>query len=279
MSVVSVAVLIACHKDFDYVLKMCEFFSGIPGFTCFVHVDKKVNPANIEWPENVVLIIGNNSVDVQWGHFTQVQACLKLLSIASNTGFDYYWYMSGQDIPVKSQDVIYDFFARNSKDSYMDVEPSRFYRKRNLVYYPDFSLGYGVIKKSLRAFFYFVSFLPFIKRSVSKNFFHGSQWFCLHNSLVVALLNSEHLAGYQSFFKNSFCSDESFFQTIIKNEFPDFPIKNNLTYMDWSLGLPHPKTLTFADIKKIEMSDKLIARKVDQVVDKEIISYFMKNTI
>jgi hypothetical protein len=277
MAVVNVAVLIACHKDFDYVVKVCDFFNGIPGFTCFVHVDKKATLPAFEWPDYVHLISGDTAIDVVWGNFTQVQACFKLLSTASNYSFDYYWYMSGQDIPIKSKSVIYNFFASSSNVSYIDVEPSRFFRKRNLVYYPDFSLGYGFNKKIWRTFFYILSYIPFMKRTFHKKIFHGSQWFCLHSSLVSALLSSENLMIYQEFFKNSFCADESFFQTFVKNEFPDFPIKNNLTYMDWSLGLPHPRTLSISDIEEIKSSDKLVARKVDSAVDREIISYFLQS--
>ena len=48
-------------------------------------------------------------------------------------------------------------------------------------------------------------------------------------------------------------------------------INNNLRYIDWSEGNNSPKTLSIKDINQILKSDKLIARKFDIDIDKEIL--------
>lgn len=73
-------------------------------------------------------------------------------------------------------------------------------------------------------------------------------------------------------FKYTACPDEYFFQIIIMNsEYKDSVVNNNLRYIDWSEGNNSPKIISIQDINQILKSDKLIARKFDIDIDKEIL--------
>lgn len=266
-----VAVIIACHKDFEQVSRLCEFFSEIQGFKCFVHIDKKATVDFFNWPAGVSVISGKDSINVKWGHISQVESCLLMLGICFKEDFDYYWYMSGQDLPIKKPNQILSFFENKKGFSFLDASDSNFYRKRNLVYYPEVVIGAGNVRKFLRGMLYFVSFIPGFSRSSNKIFKHGSQWFCLHKDLLKEILHSEVTKEYLKFYRNSFCSDESFFQTLCANEFADFKIDDYLTYIDWSNRLPNPKTLTMLDFADVISSEKLLARKFDCSVDSIVI--------
>jgi hypothetical protein len=60
------------------------------------------------------------------------------------------------------------------------------------------------------------------------------------------------------------CSDETFFQTVICN-LPGIRLsQGNRRHIDWSEGQAHPKTLGMADLAAIRASGAHFARKFEQ---------------
>lgn len=79
-------------------------------------------------------------------------------------------------------------------------------------------------------------------------------------------------------FKNGFCVDEVFLQTIIINSDytdklyyskSDGTHKNTMRLVDWSSGSPH--VFRYDDLDDLRKSDLMFARKFDCAVDERII--------
>lgn len=113
-----------------------------------------------------------------------------------------------------------------------------------------------------------------IKRLKPANvqYYFGSQWWCLNDAMVKWIYNFlENYPEYIKLFKHSLCPDECFFQTLVMNSPYANNVKPYLHYVKWEKGMSSPKTLTESDYQEIVGSSKLMARKFDIDVDKEII--------
>lgn len=93
----------------------------------------------------------------------------------------------------------------------------------------------------------------------------GSVYCSLTNEAVKEILSSDVAVDLHSRLKDSFCSEEIFFQTVLMNSRLKTKLcNNNLRYIDWKVKSP-PKTLTEDDMLKIRNGNKLFCRKIDSV--------------
>jgi hypothetical protein len=73
---------------------------------------------------------------------------------------------------------------------------------------------------------------------------------------------------FSRFLKYCWGTDEFAVATLIMNsKFRQKTINNNLRFIDWSEGQPHPKLLTKEDFLRLNESKALFARKFDQNID------------
>lgn len=102
-------------------------------------------------------------------------------------------------------------------------------------------------------------------------FYFGSCWICLSGEMWIWI--KEYLHKHQEFaryFIHTNCPDESYFQTLVMNSPYKDKVEDYLHYVEWT-GTSNPKVLTMSDIGKIKKCGKLMARKFDVDVDKEIV--------
>lgn len=103
----------------------------------------------------------------------------------------------------------------------------------------------------------------------------GSAYFCLpknHVSYIIEYLKDK--PDILDFFRHTFALDEIFFQIIIMNSpLRETVVTDNLRYIDWSMGGPHPSFLTMADVDKLLNTSKLFARKFDVELDEKILNF------
>lgn len=115
---------------------------------------------------------------------------------------------------------------------------------------------------------------PLFKRQSPNNlkYYFGSSWWCLNRLVVEYIIDYlNENPNYEYFFKHSLCPDECFFQTLVMNSPFRKNVKPNLHYIKWVEGKNSPEILKEHDFKDIISSSKLIARKFDIDIDKEII--------
>jgi hypothetical protein len=185
-----------------------------------------------------------NTVAVNWGGFSIVQATMNLLQEATAMGdYDYFILLSGADYPIRSNASIFQFFHQHKGEEFISLW------KMPELHKP-FSRVEDFYIEEANVF----AASPF-KRKYPQRYSHftlyaGSQWWALSKRCIDYILqfvadNSE----YVDFYKNTFVPDEMFFHTIIGNS----PFKQNVVgaiiYADWVTGSSshpgHPAVITF----------------------------------
>jgi hypothetical protein len=281
-----IAILITAYKNEKQLNWLVEHLSK--DFDVYVHIDKR-SSISVKESERVHLYKKYKSY---WGSYNTVLAVLFLLSEASKKNYDRYVQITGQDLPIKSNKQIIEFFT-NHKDSefiesfkipsdawknggldrvtrYWGIEPSK------LAGFERFT---GTISKLCLRMIYKLPISFLFTRTINFQFYGGSNYMDLTGNCINKIL--EFLNGNKNYlnrFKHTCIPEEIFFQTTIKQVEPETVLENKvLRYIDWKTGPDFPRTFTLEDYQRIVDSEYLFARKFDNNKDSEIIEKIYKN--
>jgi hypothetical protein len=279
------AYVILCHKNPDQVNRLIESLEN-EAVEFFVHVDKKSNikekiarKINIHFVEDVV--------EVYWGHYSQIECIVRSFKLVQQHGyFNYVHVISGQDLPLTSSEKIAEFFERNEGKEFIEnmlisKETTPRLYERVGVYYPEFLVERSrIISAIRRRYSRLVMSYPFLQKNVDAlptNLYKGANWLSITGACMDYIMNFiKESPNYVNVFKNSFCGDEIFFQTIVLNsKFKEYVVNDIKRYVDWNTGPDFPRTLTMEDRNRIQLGDYLWGRKFDEDVDKEIIEQIL----
>ena len=278
----SIAVMMLLHKNKDQVIRLIKHLST--DFDVYVHIDKRSNII-VESTENVYVY---KKFSTYWGSFNQIMATLFLFMEAYKKKYDRYLLISGQDLPIKSNKEIIDFFEGNNKEFIKSAKMPVQDLKGNggldrmTKYWPNWRHRGSnniilkiLFKNIVLPFFNLVSNI--IPRPIDYDFYKGTNWINVTHICVNKIL--DFLEKYPEFikrFKWTNCADEIFFQTIIK-QFNELEIVNeSLRYINWTDGPEYPKVFRKIDYENIFNSNQLFARKFDADIDNEIIEMIYK---
>ena len=110
------AYLILAHKN-DLVFQTLIQMLDNPYNDIFIHMDKKQNNFN---EDDIKKLINKSNLfftprtKVSWGSYSVINAELLLIKEATRHGhYTYYHLLSGQDLPIKTQNYIHNFFNDN----------------------------------------------------------------------------------------------------------------------------------------------------------------------
>ena len=99
----------------------------------------------------------------------------------------------------------------------------------------------------------------------------GTQWMIVSRSFCEFVSTSTETTRYKKFYKNSFISDEGFFQTIMmNNDCHGDIVQDDLRFIDWvpdGMIKLRPRTFTTADTRQLIINSNLFARKFDSTED------------
>jgi len=255
----------------------------------YIHIDKKAtgfseDALRASAPNSGVFFTERR--DARWGSAVFIDVMVSLLALASGQTHAYYHMLSGVDLPLKSQREIHDFFDAVAGREFVsfDREPadpdvitkrigfrhwtrpadpflSKFDRKLAPL-----SIG---LQKSLG--------LNRLKKT-DVVFQKGGVWFSITHEFALYVL--DQIPVFRPYFKNTFCADEIWLQTIMnqspfmeRRAFMGFgdELSATMRYVDWSGGGASPRTLTIDDYDTLIGSGMLFARKFDEAADAEII--------
>lgn len=280
------AYLIIAHKDdmtFRTLLRMLDNDKN----DIFIHMDKKNKTYDPSETENLVThscLYHSERSSVTWGGYSQINAELILLKFATEKGhYQHYHLLSGQDLPIQTQGDIQSFFEENDGKEFVGYDKPEFHFG-DRVYYRWFlqeQIGRrSLLKVIQKPLVYFQRKLR-IKRNTEVRFQKGANWFSITDELAGYVVSKED--WIREVFKDSFCADEVFLQTVVENSDAEGqPFKDNLYWkvfdnshsqnmrcIDWKRGLPY--TWHVEDMEELIESPLMFARKFDCAVDAEII--------
>jgi len=283
---VRVAYLIIAHHQPSHLAKLINALNCEWAYF-FIHIDKKANLEDfkkiVHVNENVIFLEDEQRIKIYWGGFNMVTTILNLLGTAVNFGkhFHRYCLLSGSDFPIKNLEFI-------KKQFIIDREFIRIDRR----------LGSSDTHKHCVEHYHF---MDTDKPNVDKinkreeynkiTLYHGSQWWSLTEPCITYILEFlQKNPDYIDFHKYTFCPDEIFFHSIVK----DSPFAINIThdfettssindylalnehgchYIDWNItGVSLPKVLDINDIDYLINSNTCFARKFDENKSADLIN-------
>lgn len=259
----------------------------------YIHMDSKLKDYNEEIIENIVQkgrIIHIKRTNVQWGGYSLIQAELSLLEKAIKIGrYLYYHLLSGQDLPIQTQDYIHKFFNENRGKEFIHFQSLKFSYYDRVRYYYFFQDYLGRGKKNIRKKIVYSINVVLLKlqkimrlhRNLNVSFQKGSNWFDITDDFARYVISEKK--WIEKTFKYTFCGDEIFLQTLcfnsnFKNNLYDKHYDNNvianMRLIDWTRGDPY--VFCKEDFVELKQSNMLFARKFSCTDDSIIISCLEK---
>jgi hypothetical protein len=96
-------------------------------------------------------------------------------------------------------------------------------------------------------------------------------WALTPASLQYVIDFMEKNVKFRRFMRLTWGSDEFLIQTLVMNShFSPRVVNDNLLYLDWDLGTPHPNIITNRHFQALTSSPKLFTRKLDIQTDPAI---------
>ena len=264
------AYLIIAHRydeTFKTLLQMLDSDEN----DIFVHMDKKNKQFDEKECRGLVKRSGlffAERTSVTWGGY-------------SHKKYDYYHLLSGQDLPIKTNDYIQNFFISHQGKEFVAFDKKKFDCQTRVQYrYPLQEMVGRNRKSKVGKFASLITFVQkkiHLKRNKDIRFQKGSNWFSITDDLAKYVI--ERKEWVREVFKNSLCCDEIFLQTIVANS-PFFDrvyqyvtIPNTeeaaMRLVDWKRGGPY--VFRNSDYEELLNSKMIFARKFDCECDAEIV--------
>lgn len=229
----------------------------------------------------------NSSIDIYWGDISQVEAELLSFKEGLEMGeYEYIHLLSGNDLPIKNQDYIHNYFDKlpkgtnligfaHGKNTLIDIS------NKSKFYHP-FIKRLKINNKLSRSFYLglhkvciFLQKMLHLQRNYGDLILYkGSNWVSITSQFAQFLLDKKDYI--LKTFKGVLCCDEIYKQSIIMNS--PFnrtvldPTMDNACLsrkIDWTRGTPY--VWRYEDYQELKLSQSLFARKFYSDVDKDII--------
>ncbi|MDP9959754.1 beta-1,6-N-acetylglucosaminyltransferase [Chryseobacterium lathyri] len=270
---INIAYLILVHRLPDQFKRLFKALYDPSNFY-LIHIDKK---ANQEIGEEIGVFLQKypnvhilKSKNVVWGGYSMVQAELDGMKylLDMEMKWDYFINLSGQDYPLKSQEIIKEFLSKNNGKSYIKIadqkksRPETMNRIENYFEESEDKISEETYKRD-----FMKGVIPYI----------GGQWMILTRSCCEFICNSTEVKRFEDYYLNTLIADESFFQTVLMNtSFDGILVDDDKRAIIWipdgDIKL-RPKTFTETDLDFLQTGNHLFARKFDDNVDSKIIGY------
>lgn len=269
-------ILILAHKNHNQIMRLINHLKT--DFDLYVHIDKR-NKLNIKSFDNVNVY---KEFKTYHGGVSLVIATLFLIEEAYKNNYDRYIFISGQDVPLKTNKEIINFFDTNKNKEYISYESIN--NSEAMYKEMSFRLNSYNFGKLYRLIFHrnireLLSNFPLIKRTTPENIYYGSQWWNLTNNAIKYILDyTKQNPNFLKRFNYTWGSDEFYFQSILLNsEFKNNCINDNLRYLIWGVGTPINFQMKDYENIKNNINNNIFARKFDENIDNDIIDKLYKD--
>ena len=277
------AYMICAHNQFELLEKLILMLDD-KNNDIFIHIDKKSGEINEKYFESIVKhskIKFTKRIDVVWGNSSQIEAELILLEEATQNYHDYYHMLTGQDLPIKSNNDINKFFLENYGKEFVDFDiygnETYNYKDRIMYFYlprpknVKLISAYDILQKC----FQIIQNILLIDRTkkTSIHFKKGSVYFDVTHDFAQYIIEKMRKDDkYIKAFKYTRCADEVFVQTILFNsEYYKKHSNFQTRYIDWSKHGNSPEILNMSYLQELKNTSALYARKFSIVDDKELV--------
>ncbi len=190
-----------------------------------IHIDRKASAETTETIQDYVVQYPNvyilESMNIVSGGFSMIQAELNAMEFLLNASkhWDYLINLSGEDLPLRSQQIIRQFLTVNAGRNYIFYYDQKFYRPDTLQR----------IQNHFTELTHRISSLIY-KRDFMKNVtpYIGGKWFIFTRDTCSFLTNNEKVMEFEDYYLHTLLPAESFFQTVLMNtDFNDIIVNDD----------------------------------------------------
>jgi hypothetical protein len=302
----TMAILVITHIQPELLRRLAAYFSGIDA-RIYVHVDKKVDITSFASETRDMLNVRFVAarVDVTWGCCSTLEAIMRTIELSlKDSDCSSFMHLSGSCFPVQPPRNFIKFAAGRLDCEYISIGGSlesagadpklgfiedynfrdtalfRFAAKRQSFTGRKLKGGLNRLANYLNKFAPKRSFPAGLKPH------YGSSSWLLSRDCISYLHNvwSER-QDVRAFFRYCLMPEEIYFHSVLMSSAFATRISDTsldrmtqrkaygVTYIDWSEGGDHPKTLDISDLEEIARSNALIGRKFllptsDELLDK-----------
>ncbi|WP_347220007.1 beta-1,6-N-acetylglucosaminyltransferase [Chryseobacterium sp.] len=266
---VTIAYFIMIHHRPDTFKEMFQKIYTRDQFY-LIHIDRK---AKAEFTEEIQLYLIHfpnvyilESMNIVSGGFSMIQAELNAMEYLLNVShdWDYFINLSGEDFPLKSQNIIRQFLTVNNGRNYLFYYDQKFYRPDTLQRIQN---HFTELTHKISSFIYKREFMKEVIPYI------GGKWFILTRETCVFLTNNKRVMDFEDYYLHTLLPAESFFQTVLLNTaFSDIIVNDDKRAVIEKTFFSKDQ---YADnfIKTLKSSNNLFIRKIDDKTIKNILKY------
>jgi len=235
-----------------------------------IHIDRKAKEEITDEIQMFLVRFPNvyilESINIVPGGFSMIQAELDAMEFLLNVSqeWDYFVNLSGEDYPLKSQNIIRNFLTVNNGRNYLFFYDQKFYRPDTLQR----------IQNHFTELSYKISSLMY-KREFMKDVtpYIGGKWIILTRDTCAFLVNNEKVMNFKDYYLHTLLPAESFFQTVLMNtSFNDLIVNDDKRAIIEKNILGKKKT-TDDLIIHLKSSNQLFIRKINEKTDEDVLKY------
>ncbi|MCL1936874.1 MAG: hypothetical protein FWF52_00555 [Candidatus Azobacteroides sp.] len=275
-----IGILILAHSNPDQLKLLVDLLKN--DFSLFIHLDKRSSiSSSIFEKEKNIFVIKRHAV--YWGSYNQILATIDLYRMAQEENCDYYLFISGSDLPIRTNQEIIAEIEKNPQINYIDYGalplsfwPSNGGFDRMQLYWENLNNP-----QAISLFNFFCGFCRQIQKllHLKRKLFHdityygGANWANLSQATVAYVLQFIHnRPEFIRSFRYTRNADEIWLQTIILHSpYRNQTVSDTKRYIDWLKGPEHPRILRIDDYDNMMQSSAFFARKFDATVDTQVI--------
>lgn len=263
------AYLIMAHDNTNQLITLLKLLDDAEN-DIYLHIDKKskvLNENQIRYAVVKANLFVYSVFNVKWAGLSQTKCQSFLLEEAIKTEHDYYHFLSGHDLPLKTNKEINAFFQKNAGKEFIHFESDDFCLKDVCRYY---HFENSVLER------FFINLQK--KIDIRRKLYCGANWYSITHNLA-----TEFIKNKKKMFRivnRTISSDEyilqTFYRRFAKGDYQLYKTtKNPYDYesvarlIDWRRGSPY--VWRKEDFNELINSGRMFARKFDEKIDNEII--------
>ncbi|MFN1217616.1 beta-1,6-N-acetylglucosaminyltransferase [Chryseobacterium kwangjuense] len=266
---VTIAYFIMIHHRPDAFKEMFQKIYTRDQFY-LIHIDRK---AKAEFTEEIQLYLIHfpnvyilESMNIVSAGFSMIQAELNAMEYLLNVShdWDYFINLSGEDSPLKSQNIIRQFLTVNNGRNYLFYYDQKFYRPDTLQRIQN---HFTELTHKISSFIYKREFMKEVIPYI------GGKWLILTRETCVFLTNNKRVMDFEDYYLHTLLPAESFFQTVLLNTaFSDIIVNDDKrAFIEKTFFSKDQYADNF--IETLKSSNNLFIRKIDDKTNKNILKY------
>lgn len=239
-----------------------------------IHIDRKakeeitdeIQMYLVKFPNVYIL----ESINIVSGGFSMIQVELDAMEFLLNVSqeWDYFVNLSGEDYPLKSQNIIRKFLTANNGRNYLFYYDQKFYRPDTLQR----------IQNHFTELSYKISSLMY-KREFMKGVtpYIGGKWVIFTRDTCAFLANNKRVMNFEDYYLHTFLPAESFFQTVLMNTSFNDLIVNDDKRAVIEKSIFGKKQTAEELILFLKATNHLFIRKINDKTEEEVLKYIAES--